>query len=223
MLHAKVWQIRSFWEERMLRHNETKTKPWWYPRHPGVTLLDCAGIVTTFFWLTQSQHWTTDVYLLTLVALYSVSGIYHHVQYRAWLGKLDHIMIFYVIAITALPYWGHIMPWKWYEGGLGLIVCICLLGTIVKTVSFLPRFVSGATYLLASAPMVSYFVIYFGQIGTPYGWWWMIGLLFYGAQLIVYTVTEPNPYPKQFGFREIQHTLLLCATNIHCWVAISLT
>jgi hemolysin III len=158
---------------------------------------------------------------MTVVALYSVSALYHHTVYRDWLGKLDHIMIFYVISITALPYWGYIIPFPWYPGGLLAIIVICVVGTVVKTVSFLPRFVSGAAYLAAAVPMVSYFIVHYSHIPTPYGALWMIGLFFHGGLLVVYTLKTPDPFPALFGFREVQHVLLVCATNLHSYVAIT--
>lgn len=204
------------------RYNESESKPWWFPRHPGVAALDIIGIVTSIWWLTQSNHWTTDVYFLTLIALYGVSCLYHFVWYRDWLAKLDHIMIFYIIAITALPYWGHILPWDWYPGGLLVIGIVCVLGTVVKLVSFLPRYVSAIAYLGAAAPMVIYFILSYEEIPTEQYTQWLIGIVLYGTQLGVYTAKWPDPYTEQFGYREIQHIILLCATNLHSFVVISL-
>lgn len=203
-------------------YDESITKAWWYPRHPGVTWLDFVGIWSSFTWLIASPHWTISIYSCVLITLYSVSALYHHVQYREWLGKLDHIMIFYVIAITALPYWGMILPFSWYTGGPLIIVAICLIGTIVKIVSFLPRFVSGLAYIAASVPMVSYFIIYQDLIPNPQRILWLMGIILYGLQLGVYTLQRPDPYTERFGYREIQHLILLCATNLHSWVATSL-
>lgn len=205
-----------------MRYNEDPTKPWWYPRHPGVVILDIFGVLTSLWWLAQSQHWTTDIYLVTFVLLYGVSALYHHYYDRSWLAKLDHIMIFYIIAITALPYWGHIIPWNWYPGGPLLIMFVCLLGTMVKLVSFLPRVVSAIAYLAAAAPMVLYFIASFDEIPALQYWLWLFGLVLYATQLAVYTLMRPDPYPGQFGFREIQHIFLLCATNLHSWIVLSL-
>ncbi|MCU0678394.1 MAG: hemolysin III family protein [Candidatus Pacebacteria bacterium] len=206
----------------MLRYDESSTKPWWYPRHPGVVVLDVLGVAMSTWWLSQSSHWTTDVYLVTFVLLYGVSGLYHHYYDRSWLAKLDHIMIFYIIAITALPYWGHIIPWDWYPGGLLLIVIICLLGTVVKLVSFLPRVVSALAYLAAAAPMVLYFIFSYNEIPTLQYWLWLVGIALYSLQLAVYTRMRPDPYPGQCGYREIQHIVLLAATNLHSSIALSL-
>ncbi len=204
-------------------YNESLTKSWWYPRHPGVVILDIIGALSAIYWLTESQHWTTDVYLMTLLLLYGVSGLYHHLVDRFWLRKLDHVMIFYIIAITGLPYWGHIIPWNWYPGGLLLIFIVSLLGTAVKMVSVLPRVVSAAAYLMAAAPMVIDFIVSYQQIPGLQYWTWLFGIVLYALQLMVYTRMQPDPYPAQFGYREIQHVVLLLATNLHCWVAISLT
>jgi channel protein (hemolysin III family) len=205
-----------------MHYNESPTKPWWYPRHPGVTILDSIGCLTTIYWLHKSNHWTTDGYLLTLLALYIVSGLYHHVIDRVWLRKLDHAMIFYIIAITALPYWGHILPFTWYDGGPLLIIVICVLGSIIKLLSFLPRHISGLAYILAAAPMVSYFIVYRDYIPQPQQSMWLFGIVLYALQLSAYTFGKPDLYPEKFGYREVQHIVLLCATNLHSWIAISL-
>lgn len=205
------------------RYDESSTKPWWYPRHPGVVILDVIGVLTSLWWLVQSQHWTTDVYYFTLVALYTVSGLYHHLVDQSWLCKLDHVMIFYIIAITGLPYWGHIMPWDWYPGGLLLIFIVCLLGTAVKLVNVLHRVVSAIAYLAAAAPMVIDFIVSYDEIPALQYWLWLFGIVLYAIQLAVYTRMRPDPYPSQFGYREIQHIVLLAATNLHSFVALSLT
>jgi hemolysin III len=206
----------------MLKHDESDSKRRLYPRHPGVVILDVIGVVTSLWWLTQSQHWTTDVYLATFVLLYGVSGLYHHYYDRSWLAKLDHIMIFWIVAITALPYWDHIIPWDWYPGGLLLIFIICILGTVVKLVSFLPRVVSAIAYLAAAAPMVIDFIVSYDEIPALQYWLWLFGIVLYTIQLAVYTRMRPDPYPSQFGYREIQHIVLLAATNLHSWIALSL-
>ena len=207
----------------MFTHNESTTKSWLISRHPGVVLLDSVGILSSVYWLMQSRHWTTDIYLLTVLLLYGVSALYHHAVYRTWLGKLDHTMIFYVIAITALPYWGYYMPWDWYWGGIITIIAICLVGTVVKTVSFLPRVVSGVTYLAAAVPMMTYFMLNIELVPFPYGAIWIFGLVMYASMLLVYTKQTPDPLPAYWGFREVQHTKLLIATNLHSFVAVSLT
>lgn len=209
-------------EAIVFRYDESATKRWWQPRHFGVVAVDSIGVLTSLWWLLYSPHWTTDVYLFTLVALYAVSGAYHHVRYRDWLGRLDHMMIFYIIAITALPYWGHILPWDRYWGGPLLILFICIVGTVIKLVSFLPRFLSAGAYLAAAVPMVSYFILSYDLIPAAQYTWWLVGIALYALQLGVYTLQQPDPYTELFGYREIQHLVLLCATNIHCYVAISL-
>jgi hemolysin III len=206
-----------------MHYDESSTKPRWYPRHPGVVILDTIGVIMSVYWLTVSVHWTTDIYIFTLAMLYIVSGLYHYVQDRTWLGKLDHIMIFYVIAVTALPYWGHIIPLAWYPGGPLVIIMVCIMGTVVKTLKDLPRFISGFVYVLASLPMVIYFIINFEHITPPYGSLWMIGIVLYSIQLGVYTLKKPNPFNELFGYREIQHIVLLMATNLHTIIAINLT
>lgn len=207
----------------MLKYNETSNKVWWYSRHPGVVICDIIGVLTSLSWLVLSTHWTTDVYLATLVMLYTVSGLYHRTQDREWLGKLDHIMIFHVVAITALPYWGYVIPMSWYPGGILLIVTVCILGTVVKTVKVLPRFISGLLYILASLPMVIYFIVYFEYIQAPFGTLWLVGILLYTVQLGVYTLKRPDPLHEILGYREIQHVILLMATNVHALVAVRVT
>lgn len=206
-----------------MHYDESADKAWWYPRHPGVVICDILGLLTSLYWLIESAHWTTDIYLMTLVILYLVSGLCHHMRaHHTWLRRLDHVMIFYIIAITALPYWGHILPFSWYAGGPLLIVTICLIGTIVKTNSFLPRYISGALYVVASVPMVGYFIINYELIEAPFGALWLIGIVLYALQLGVYTFKKPNPFNEYFGYREIQHMILLVATNLHAMIAVTL-
>jgi channel protein (hemolysin III family) len=206
-----------------MKHNESPAKPWWYPRHPGVVALDITGVMSTLYWIMQSQHSTSTVYLVIVGLLYTVSAIYHHARERIWLGKLDHIMIFYVIAFTALPYWGYVMPFSWHPLGLILILGICVVGTIIKLLSFLPRWVSGLVYIGASTPMVTYFVWFIDSVPSPYQMLWLSGVLLYGLQLIIYTGQYCDWRPAQWGYREQQHVVLLSATNLHSFIAVNIT
>jgi channel protein (hemolysin III family) len=212
------------WSDEMpgLHYDETTTKPWWRPRHPIVCLLDTTGLLLSLFFWWHATHWSVAVYLLCLAALYFFSGLHHWHLYRTWTGRIDHAMIFVVIAVSALPYWGALIPLPWYPAGPLFIGTIVVVGGGTKLVRSFPRVLSGVLYTLAGVPMVLYFLWRWDDIPAPYNSLWIIGVGLYMLQLMVYTWKWPNFAPDHVGYRDVQHVVLLCATTLHSVIALTL-
>ena len=154
--------------------------------------------------------------------MYFFSSLFHWLPDIDWRGKVDHMMIFVLIAMTAMPYWGSFIPFAWAPLGPVIIIITILIGIGVKLCSFLPRKLSGLLYICAGLPVTFDIALSWEKISSPWNVLWMVGIGFYTAQLIIYTYRLCDFKQDLFGHREMQHIFLLVATTLHSVIAIAL-
>jgi hemolysin III len=163
------------------------------------------------------------VYGLSLVALFSVSALYHRPTWspRAllWMRRLDHSAIFLLIAGTFTPLClllgdsrAHTMlAVVWAGAGLGVLRALVWPRA--------PRLVATALYLVlgwAATPLVPamYRALGAGSLALL-----AAGGLLYSAGAVIYATRRPDPFPKVFGYHEIFHALVVAAAGLHFAVA----
>ncbi len=205
-----------------LHHNESNMKNTWQPRHPIVCILDIIGATIIFLLLLRSTSGIVQLYLFSIVLLYLTSMIHHWLPNKHWSRLLDHIMIFVVIAFSALPYWVAYPPLQWKPEGYIIIISIILLGTVVKLISYFSKHISALLYTLAGLPMVAYFLWHWSDVPSPYNTLWLVGVGVYVLQMFIYTFHWFDFKKRFFGFQEVQHIFLLIATTLHASIALQL-
>lgn len=183
------------------------------------------GALGCLLWvsITQGNAWhiaSFAIFGASLILLYSSSAIYHIVQASARviqiLRRIDHTMIFVLIAGTYTPFclgplWG---PWGFWL--LGVIWGVAVLG-ILFSIFWIeaPRWLTTGLYLvmgwaivIAAAPLVR---------TLPCGSliWLAIGGLMYSLGAVIYATKKPNPLPGVFGFHEIWHLFVMAGSFSH--------
>jgi hemolysin III len=163
------------------------------------------------------------VYGLSLVALFSVSALYHRPTWspraRLWMRRLDHSAIFLLIAGTFTPLClllgdarAHTMlAVVWAGAGLGVLRALVWPRA--------PRMVATALYLVlgwAAVPLVPamYRALGAGSIALL-----AAGGLLYSVGAVIYATRRPDPFPKVFGYHELFHALVVGAAGLHFAVA----
>lgn len=156
----------------------------------------------------------------SLVLLYTASTIYHslRVSPRATtaLRKLDHSMIFVLIAgtytpFTLLPLRG---PWGWSL--LGVAWGAALLGILVKLLWLeAPRWLYTLVYILMGWMVVIALGPLVRTAPVPATVWLGVGGLFYTVGAVLYATRWPNPWPGKFGFHEIWHLFVMAGSVAH--------
>jgi hemolysin III len=161
----------------------------------------------------------------SLVLLYSTSGIYHllNVSERgvAALQRLDHIMIYVLIAGTYTP-----LCLVLLRGRLGIslliaVWAIALIGIFQKLLwMHAPRWFSTVLYLGMgwAAIAVAKPVLNAAPIGFVV--WILVGGAFYSVGAVVYATKWPNPVPDMFGFHEIWHLFVMAGSFSHYWAVL---
>lgn len=173
-----------------------------------------------------SERLAATIYAAGLAGLLGTSALYHRVTWssertRMWMRRLDHSMIFVLIAATATPVALLVLedPLRtvllaigW--GGAGAGVMLSLLWPAA------PKWVNAVTYIgvgwsgLVALPNLaeSHFAALV-LIG--------VGGLLYSIGAVVYASGRPDPWPGTFGYHEVFHALVTFAALLH-FVAVCL-
>jgi hemolysin III len=160
------------------------------------------------------------IYAGAVSALLGTSALYHRVTWRPrarrWMRRLDHSMIFVLIAGTYTP-----VAVLALKGSLANAVLVVLwvgaAGGMIFKLAWIdaPKWLFAAVYVLLG--LVTGAV--FGQLPAAIGWLGATGLatggLLYLVGAVVYASGWPNPWPKVFGYHEVFHTLVLAAAALH--------
>lgn len=157
---------------------------------------------------------------LSLVLLYSSSSIYHGVISSQGvirlLRKIDHCMIYVLIAGTYTPICLLILKGKLGTGLLLGIWSLALLGIVLKLVWLdAPRWLYTGFYLLLG--WVAVFFIYPLSLVLPgRGIFLLIlGGILYSAGSVFYALKPERLKFWKFGFHEIFHLFILAGSIVH--------
>jgi hemolysin III len=160
------------------------------------------------------------LYGLTLILMFSSSGIYHLTQagpkITLFLRKLDHSAIYLLIAGTYTPICLHYFTGFWRDGFLAIIWALGLIGIAVKLfVINAPRWVTAAVYLLMGWISIAGVGEILSKMPPGAIVWLLAGGLFFTGGAVVYTLKKPNPFPGVFGFHEIWHIFVILGAFSH--------
>jgi hemolysin III len=188
------------------------------------------GVVLVLAATSTRARLALAVYALSLMSLFGVSAVYHRVNWRTlsarlWMRRLDHSMIFLLIAGTYTPFAVIAL-----HGTLAFAVLIAVWVLAAVGTSFNLIWISAPKWLLA--------IVY-----ASFGWAAAVALpqlaeaigvaglallvisgLFYTAGAVIYVVKRPDPVPTVFGYHELFHALVVVAAAcqyavIAFWVA----
>ena len=160
------------------------------------------------------------IYAVALSALLGTSALYHRITWRPnarrWMRRLDHSMIFVLIAGTYTP-----VALLALQGPLASTILIVLWAGALGGVVFKLAWIDAPKWLLAMIYVLLGLVCaaVFGQLPGAIGWLAVAGLagggLLYTAGAVVYASGRPNPAPAVFGYHEIFHLLVIVAASLH--------
>lgn len=182
----------------------------------ALVILVRAGIANNDVWKIVSF----SIFGSSLILLYSASATYHllNVSRRAQvvLRKLDHIMIFVLIAGTYTP-----VCLVTLRGVLGYVLLaivwtLALAGLFFK-VFYLeaPRWVYTAIYLMMGWLVVAFVVPLMRALSRGTIIWLFVGGVFYSLGAVIYGLKRPNLVRGWLGFHEIFHIFILLGSVSH--------
>ena len=171
--------------------------------------------------LVASTHGTERItsgaiYATSVSAMFGVSALYHRGTWtEAWrrrMQRLDHVMIFFLIAGTATPVLLLAMPGTF---GLAWLIVVWTLAVAAAAIHLrwmsAPELLVGATFVgLGWAAGLALPGVWIHAGAGPAGLVLAGGLL-YTAGAVCYRRRRPDPYPSVFGYHEVFHAFVCAA------------
>jgi hemolysin III len=161
------------------------------------------------------------IYAGSLSALLGVSALYHRIDWRRpeirrWMRRLDHSMIFLLIAGTVTPFAVLVLG-----GALGQALLIAVwagaaAGIVVEMIWVeAPKWAAAAIYLTVGWIGALGFPAIVIKAGLGAGALIAVGGILYTVGAVVYARQRPDPNPAVFGYHEVFHALVIAAAVAH--------
>jgi hemolysin III len=161
------------------------------------------------------------IYAVSLSALLGTSALYHRVNWtrpevRRWMRRLDHSMIFFLIAGTYTPFALLVLDGPLADAILAVVWIGAVIGAIVEMVWIEhPKWVAALVYMSLGWVAVVAFPGMWTEMGTAGTLLVAFGGLLYTVGAVVYATQRPNPNPRIFGYHEVFHALVIAAAAAH--------
>lgn len=160
------------------------------------------------------------IFGLSLIVMFTISSLYHSIpwgtEWKARLQRIDHSMIYLLVAGTFTPIAIAALDGVALGIALGLVWTIALTGVTLKAV--MPNV---ATWLSVTLQLAMGWtaVVWFPQIYTNLGPGALIliglGGLCYTVGAVIFLTKRPKLFPRAFSYHEVFHVLVVTASVMH--------
>ena len=159
---------------------------------------------------------TAIAFAASVVGMFGVSTLFHRIAWepraKLWLGRVDHTMIYALIAGTYTPITLLVLHPAWRPPILAIVWGGALVAIGAK---FLwhgaPRWFAPVTCVALGGVALIALPQIFDTIGTAGALLLVGGGAFYTIGALVYAFRRPDPRPATFGYHEIFHSLVIAA------------
>lgn len=167
------------------------------------------------------------VFGVSMIMLYSASAIYHMLDLgeagNRMLRRIDHTMIFYLIAGTYTPVCLIALRGAWGWSILGTVWGLAFAGTFMKIFWLrAPRALSTAIYVIMGWIVVVAFYPLLKAVSTGAFLLLLAGGLCYTAGAVMYGIKRPKLNIPGLGFHEIFHIFVLLGSAFHVLFVLTL-
>jgi hemolysin III len=205
----------------------TTTQPLVKPRLRGVSHqwaavgALAAGIALVAVADSGRERLACAIYAASVIALFTTSATYHRVNWtskdaRRWMRRLDHAMIFVLIAGTYTPF-----ALLALHGTLASVILIvvwagALLGIVEQAIWVeAPNIAVAIPYVALGWVAVAATPQMLDRLGVLPTVAVGVGGVLYTLGAVVYARQRPDPAPAVFGYHEIFHVLVILAAAVH--------
>lgn len=189
------------------------------PRHPIVCILNLCGMYSAVVFVACTMQWSLMILPAAVFLQYAASAAYHWLPYSKTRQTLDYMAIAWLIAATYIQFWLKLLP---PQESLPQIYFMCgFAGAICVFHLLFPEHgaLRGTLYLLLGIAGLILSAIH-PYLFTTLGWLgFSFGVALYLLQFAIFTIEKPDCWPGLFGYREVQHVMLLAASDIHLFFA----
>lgn len=162
------------------------------------------------------------IYAVSLILLYAASTTYHTFNLsekkNTILKKIDHMMIFILIAGSYTPICLLVLHGRTGKILLGIVWFIAILGILIKAFwVFCPKWVSSILYIGMGWACVLAFTQILNNMSSAAFSWLLAGGIIYTIGGIIYALKVPifNDKHKNFGSHEIFHLFVMGGSVCH--------
>ncbi|WP_314117656.1 PAQR family membrane homeostasis protein TrhA [Peptostreptococcus stomatis] len=162
---------------------------------------------------------STIIFGASMILLYFTSGIYHAISAKKeklvlYMRKLDHSMIYVLIAGSYSPFCLYVLPRKTGIPVFVILWLIAIVGILMKILWInMPRILSSALYI--GMGWIAIFVIkdlYINLVGPAF-FLLVLGGLLYTIGGVIYAIKRPNI--KNWNFHDIFHIFIMLGSLAH--------
>jgi hemolysin III len=161
-----------------------------------------------------------SVYAVSLAAVFGSSAIYHRGHWteaaRRWLKRIDHSMIYVLIAASYTPVAALVLGGPWEVVLLSVIWAGAVVGVTMKMAR--PdglSAVSAALYIVLGWLAIVALPQLAREMTVAELVLLLAGGMLYTAGAIVFARRRPDPSPSIFGYHEVWHSFMVAAAACH--------
>jgi hemolysin III len=162
----------------------------------------------------------TAIYAVSVALLFGASALYHRITWaseaaRRWMRRIDHSMIFVLIAGTYTPF-----ALLALDGALATVILVAVwvgagAGIVMSLVwPDAPKWLLAVVYVALGWVAVAAFPAMLDELGITAMAMVGVGGALYTAGAVIYALRRPNPVPAVFGYHEIFHALVIAAAAL---------
>jgi hemolysin III len=160
------------------------------------------------------------VYGLSLAAMFGASALYHRIDWsprpRAWLRRLDHSMIYVLVAGTYTPFALLVLAPALGWTVLGVVWGGALAGVVISLAWIdAPRWLTAVLYVALGWVSIVTMPQLWDRAGVLAVALLATGGVLYTVGAVVYARRRPDPVPRVFGYHEVFHVLVIAAAAVH--------
>ena len=180
-----------------------------------------AGVVLVVAAPDGKARVAAGIYAFSLAALLGTSALYHRVNCkrassRRWVRRLDHSMIFLLIAGTLTPFALLVLHGAFADAILIAVWAGAAVGIVVELIWVeAPKWVATLVYVGVGWIGAIAFPAIAVDAGIGAAVLIAVGGLLYTTGAVIYARERPDPNPAVFGYHEIFHVLVLAAATAH--------
>ena len=160
------------------------------------------------------------IYAVSVTALFGTSALYHRITWssaaaRRWMRRLDHSMIFFLIAGTYTPF-----ALLALDGTISTVILIVVwagaFGGVILKLAWIdaPKWLIAGVYIALGWVALAAFPQLYETLGLTATGMVAAGGVLYTLGAVVYAMRRPDPAPAVFGYHEVFHLLVIAAAAL---------
>ena len=160
------------------------------------------------------------VYATSVAALFGASALYHRITWasvaaRRWMRRVDHSMIFFLIAGSYTPFALLVL-----DGTIAAVILVAVwtgaaAGVVLRLLWIdAPKWLVAVTYVLLGWVAAAAVRDLLAELGVTATAMVVGGGILYTLGALVYALKRPDPAPAVFGYHEVFHALVIAAAAL---------